>query len=224
LDVEDKEAMRAAGFPFRVGLVPEWFSSGGDLQLHAVFEKGDDEADARVGEQIADGVKEAVAAEVWDAECVVVQNFDEARIAAAMGGVITALRVTCADEEDIGQAEPTAESFCEQGAAVLIRVEISRSLRIDLNGTTRDVFRADRECFGDVECDFIVAHRSFTVDADAVAGGKFDEQDTDVGVGLKIIPQRIVGIALIGRWRKAERQTFIGVNKSYRTKQERGQR
>ena len=89
LDVEDKEAMRAAGFPFAVGLVPEWFSSGGDLQLHAVFEKGDDEADARIGEQVADGVKEAVAAEVWDAECAVVQNFDEARIAAAVGGVST---------------------------------------------------------------------------------------------------------------------------------------
>src|SRR5205823_1731540 len=114
----------------------------------------EEQAGGRVHGQVAQRVEHAVAGIVGNPQPIVA-DFDEARPAAAVGGVEQALRIGGGDEDDVGTGDDPsflgAEVDAERGGGA----KIVDAVRADADVAAGDVLRAVGECLTDVDDDRI---------------------------------------------------------------------
>ena len=152
------------------------------LQLQDVArgEVDEDQSGARVAQKVAQGVVEAVAAEVGDGERVAL-HADEARPAAAMRHVEPALGAhlgprAAGDEERIGRGDQRPRRLVESAEL------LARGLRHGARrGPARlDVLRAIAEALGDPHGEAVIDRDQAAVGAVAPAAGEVEPDQADL--------------------------------------------
>ena len=177
------------------------------VQQVAVVEIDEQEAAARLLEQVAEGIEQAVAGVVGQPQAAIRAEPEKARRPAPMGDVDAApewVGMLAGDEQRIAardQRQPARiESFalqrgtCDPGDGLM-------AARLDVLGTVSEgLLDADRETLS-VPC------QDPSIHAVAAAGRPFQAEDAEAGAGLEIGRQRIVRLrqavdAQAGRFRR----------------------
>lgn len=186
---------------------PEQLGLGVQVQQVAIVEIDEQEAAARILEQVAEGIEQAVAGIVGQPQAAIRAEPEKARRPAPMGDVDAAserVGMLAGDEQRIAardQRQPAwIESFalqrgtCDPGDGLM-------AARLDVLGTVSEgLLDADRETLS-------VPRQDPSIHAVAAAGRPFQAEDAEAGASLEIGRQRIVRLrqvvdAQAGRFRR----------------------